>query len=455
MITQLWPHQLEALDLIERQAGAMVAHEMGCGKTLGVIAYIDKHRPEHVLILCPRAVVGVWPREFDKHLGPGHGITVVPLLNGAIADRVEQARANWSAAACVVYVVNYEAAWREPMGAAFLRPTWDMVVLDESHRTKSPSGRQSRWCGRLGLRAKKRVCLTGTPMPHSPLDVWAQYRFLAPSIYPPTWTQFKNRYATLGGYRVNGRPVQVVGYQNIDELHNKFYGVAHRVKKDDVLTLPEFIHQEIVFDLPPAAQRAYDAMQDEFIAEIEGGVITASNALVKLLRLQQIAGGQATTEDGGVVVVHNAKAEALADYLKDVDAAEPVAVFCRFTADLDAVHQAAESLGRGSAELSGRRNDVGSLWRPAPGTVAAIQIQAGGVGIDLTAARYAIYYSQTCSLGDYDQSLARLHRPGQHRPVVYAHLLAAGTVDEKIRRALAARKNIVESVLSLLTSVSV
>jgi SNF2 family DNA or RNA helicase len=82
--------------------------------------------------------------------------------------------------------------------------------------------------------------------------------------------------------------------------------------------------------------------------------------------------------------------------------------------------------------------------------VLAVQIESGGVGVDLTRARYAIYYSLGFSLGSYEQSLARIHRPGQTRPVEYIHLLAKNTVDEKVMAALAAKADVVTAVLQQL-----
>jgi SNF2 family DNA or RNA helicase len=77
-----------------------------------------------------------------------------------------------------------------------------------------------------------------------------------------------------------------------------------------------------------------------------------------------------------------------------------------------------------------------------------VQIKAGGVGVDLTRARYSIFYSTGFSLGDYDQAKARTHRPGQTRPVMHIHLVARGTVDVRVRRALEKRAQIVESILA-------
>ena len=168
---------------------------------------------------------------------------------------------------------------------------------------------------------------------------------------------------------------------------------------------------------------------------------------MKLIRLQQIANGVVKTDDGIQRRVDDAKRKLLADTLEDIGKDEPVVVFCRYHLDLDAVHEACVAVGFESRELSGRQDDL-ALWQKGAGQVLAVQISAGGVGVDLTRARFSIYYSLGFSLGDYEQSEKRVHRPGQTRPVEYIHLVARNTVDVKIMRALARRAAIVESILA-------
>ena len=127
---------------------------------------------------------------------------------------------------------------------------------------------------------------------------------------------------------------------------------------------------------------------------------------------------------------------------------EPVVVFCRFQQDLDVVHEVCQRLGRSSGELSGRKDQWEDFQFKEAFEVLAVQIQAGGVGVNLTRAAYAIYYSIGFSLGDYLQSLARIHRPGQRRPVTYYHLIARKTIDERVYEALEARQDLVEAVLA-------
>jgi len=99
--------------------------------------------------------------------------------------------------------------------------------------------------------------------------------------------------------------------------------------------------------------------------------------------------------------------------------------------------------------MSGRQKDLtADATFPDDLDLLAVQMQAGGVGIDLSKARFSIYFSVGFSLGDYEQSLARVHRPGQLHKVFYIHMLAQNTVDEKIYMALKNKKNIINSIVN-------
>ena len=77
-----------------------------------------------------------------------------------------------------------------------------------------------------------------------------------------------------------------------------------------------------------------------------------------------------------------------------------------------------------------------------------VQLQAGGVGVDLSAAAYAIYYSTGFSLGDYQQSLSRLHRPGQKRAVTYINLICEDTIDSQVYASLEHKRDVIETILT-------
>lgn len=451
----LWAHQERALWFVQdlwnqKRRGVLLFIIMGGGKSRVVLETIARNGLTLVLILCPRRVVEVWREQFATYLPGQYEVLALDDRAGSVQDKASAARERlaWCRAKNrkLAIVINYESACREPFAHWALANLWPLVIADEIHRCKEPAGILSRFVGRLGLRARHRLGLTGTPLPHSPLDAWALFRFLDRTIYDETFASFKRRYAKLGGFFDK----EVVGWENLDELRTKFFSITFYAGPE-VLDLPGEQDQILYCKLAASAARLYAALEKDFIAWVENtpAVIVAANALVRLLRLQQITGGSTRDSTGRDHVVDTAKRELLEDLLEDLPPEEPVVVFARFRADLEAIHQAAKTLGRRSGELSGERDDL-AIWkrgRKDDPVILAVQIQAGGVGIDLTRAAYAIYYSTGFNLGDYLQSRARIYRSGQTRPVFFYHLAVRHSVDESVMSALARRQKLVDGVL--------
>jgi len=448
--TDAWTHQRQAYWFAKDLDAAGLFMDMGTGKSKVTVDLIVNRDHQRTLVVCPKSVVGVWPREFARHAGK-LPVVAAPRKGGTAKRAAEIRAALEQTAGPLVVVVNYEAAWRGDLADLLLSVEWDCVVLDESHRIKAPGGKASMFAAKLGRIAKTRLALTGTPMPHSPLDVYAQFRFLDRGIFGTSFAAFRARFAVMGGYGGH----EVLGYQRQDELAERMYRIGFRLMADDVLDLPPVQHIVRTCELEPKARKVYTDLADNLFAEVDAGTVTAANALVRLLRLQQVTSGLLPAEDGAgeavVDVISTAKRDLLADLLADVAEDEPVVVFCRFTHDLDNVRAVCTNLGRRYGELSGNARDgLAEDATMSPDIdVIGVQIQSGGVGIDLTRARYAVYYSTGFSLGDYEQSLKRVHRPGQTRPTTYYHLQVEDSIDGKVYEALQARKDVVESVLGL------
>jgi SNF2 family DNA or RNA helicase len=356
-------------------------------------------------------------------------------------------------------IVNYEAVLSRPLLAVLAGTDWDALVLDESHRIKKPGGKISRTIAQLARGIPHRLALTGTPISGAdgPLGIWAQYRAIEPTVFPWTFTQFKGRYtlpATWGQHdgvtSGRGGALHPWAWHDLDDLTERMGSIAYSVESADVLDLPDHVDVARAVELEPSAMKAYRKLERDLILDLEEETVTAGNVLTRLLRLQQLTGGGLGTDAGAIVEVSTAKRTMLEEILLDIDPLEPVAVFCRFHHDLDAVADAAETTGRPHLELSGRKNEYHKFGRPN-GTVIAVQIQAGGLGISLVAARYCVFYSLSYSLAEYDQARARVLRPGQGRSVVYLHLVAQGTVDQAVYQALATRRDVVATVTSGLT----
>ncbi len=450
MITSPWRHQKAAfkfcLNLFAAGfRGILLAMGMGTGKSLVACMLVVHLMARRVLIACPLRVAPVWVTQFERHVGVPVVIVALDEEIGSVASKQKEAAEKMKLAQVLgrpfIAVINYDSVWRDPFASWAEKVPWDLVIADEIHRIKSPSGKASLFFKRLRKVTAHRIGLSGTPMPHGPMDLYAVFRFLDISIFGPSFTAFRTKYAIMGGYQRK----QITGYQNLEELQRQLSRVTFKVG-DEVLDLPPATDVTYYCVLTGEAARIYRDLEEDFVARVKDGTITAANAMVKLLRLQQITGGCVPTDDDTIVRVDTSKRDLLVDVLKDIGT-EPAAVFCRFVADLLAVHEACESLGLSSMELSGKRDEL-KRWQEGGAQVLAVQIDAGSEGVDFTRARYSLFFSVGFSLGKYDQARKRTHRPGQTKPVTHIHLIARGTVDVKVVRALEKRADIVQSILA-------
>ena len=288
-------------------------------------------------------------------------------------------------------------------------------------------------------------------MPHGPMDIYGVFRFLGVTLFGPSFSAFRQKYAVMGGYQRK----QITGYQNLEELERQMSRITFRVGPE-VLDLPPATEVTNYCALAGEAARIYRDLDEDFVAHVQDGTVTAANAMVKLLRLQQVTGGCVPTDDGVANRVDSSKLKLLADVLEDIGtdhadgfeaSGEPVVVFCRFHADMDGVQKICADSGYTTMELSGRRDQL-KRWQDGEAQVLVIQIDSGGEGVDLTRARYSIFYSIGFRLEKYEQAKKRTHRPGQTKPVMHIHLVARNTVDVKVIRALEKRQDIVESILA-------
>jgi SNF2 family DNA or RNA helicase len=421
-----WEHQQDAASWVSQRQASALLMDMGTGKSLTALMACGIVGKVHALQLTS----GVTKRRGE-------------LLTSAMVCRKQDN---------IAVITNYDAVYRPGLASPVESVKWDVIILDESHRIKSPMGRASKWLAALARKNPdaRLLCLTGTPLPHSPLDAWAQFRFLNPAVFGASFVRFRARYARCDRMF----PSKVREWLNQSELTAKIDSHSWRVTADEVLDLPDSLHETIPVTLSTATARVYGEIASNMTTEIEAGTITAANALTRLLRLQQCTSGYGRLDGiaGPPVLIDGvpSKRLALMDWLEDIHVTEPVVVFCRFRCDLDEVAAAARELGRPYSELSGEANDLAN-WQNGNTTILGVQLQSGGVGIDLTRAAYAVYYSMGFSLGDYTQSLARLRRPGQTRCVRYYHLVAGGTVDEQVYTALKERRDVVDAVLEKLS----
>ena len=443
--------------------------EQGCGKTLTAIAvigrgFLDGHI-QRALIIAPLSVVPVWQQEFAEYADFPFEVRI---LSGKQKNKEKVFTNPWPKNVCQIIIVNYELVWRMipkknkrwRYDQSIFAKQWppDIVVADESQRIKSVSAQQSKGLHLLGANVPYRMILTGTPVTGSPLDFFSQYKFLDRRVFGDSFALFRNRYAITETKSFGGNKFQaVIGFQNKDELVRKAHSIAYRVTKEEALDLPEQVDQKLFCTLEPEANTYYQEMLRNQITEIENaGEVVAQNVLTKLLRLQQMTGGFVTQDDGTIQQVSKAKMNLLSETLDDLLFADKkVVIFARFIPEITAIcRQLDKLIGAdayrfivGEIPTAERGIAVKEFQNDPKIKVFIAQIQTAGLGITLTAADTDIFYSSDFSYANHDQCKARLHRIGQKNNVTHIHLLARGTIDEKVYDVLQNKKDIARDVV--------
>ena len=354
-------------------------------------------------------------------------------------------------------MINYESTWRDGIFDALDEYDADLIIADESQRIKTHDAEQSKALHRLGDKARYKMILSGTPVQNEAIDIFSQYRFLDPSIFGLNFYAFRNRYCEMGGFNRK----QIVNYRDLDQLIKKEHSIAYRVTKEEALDLPEQTFENRIVPMAKKERDLYDKLRRDSYAELsDGGKITATTVLTKLLRLQQFTGGFLVEDDADKPrLVSRGKLDALADILQDyvVEGKKKLVVFARFLPEIHEIEALCEkTLGKAGMRAVAiygdikkeERGGIVQQFQTDPKTVVFIgQIDTAGTGITLTAADTCVFYSVNFNFATYSQSLSRIHRIGQHHPCTYIHLVAEKTVDETILASLAKKEDLAKTVV--------
>lgn len=411
----LWKHQALALGWASTIHSGLLWAYMGTGKTriilelINVDPYIKK-----VLVVCPLIVIDSWLTQVEKYRTTTYSVSAREPGDGLV-------------------IQNYESLWRGSFGKWALKQRWDLVVVDECQNIKNSGTKICKYCSKLN--SKKKIAMSGTPITNGPLDAFGIYKFLDPGIFGNSYKHFENKYAVVIDKE---KYTQVVGYRNQDDFQNCFDFLCLQIESD-VLDLPPLSYSTINVDMPTDARKFYDKFQKEFVAYLNDEAMSAPNVLTKLLRLQGLTTGVVKLDNGEVEILHTSKADALQTLLEGLD--EPVVVFGRFRHDLAECERICQTLGRRYSEISGRRKEIAE-WTDVMG----VQIQTGRTGIDLTRSSVGIFMSTGYSGGDLEQSICRLHRPPQKKPVRIINIHCKATIDEKIALILRNKKAVIEEL---------
>jgi SNF2 family DNA or RNA helicase len=350
-----------------------------------------------------------------------------------------------------------------------------MMVVDESSRIKNPSAGRTKAVMALRRHAHCVRIATGTPVTNAPVDVFSQMEFLQSGLLGTSnYRAFFAEYAELmkPDHPLMQRMIernprvaraQVVArdsagrpkWRNLDKLQRLLAPYTYRIRKDECLDLPPKIYQSHYFALASEQAKAYELMKKEQRMEC-GKELVAVQALSAGIKLQQITSGFVLHEGTAHYVSdHNPRLSALMDLVEDLDG--QFIVWARFREEIRAISEKFRAAGIpavtyfGDTSPADREIAIDEFQRGAARAFIGQQ-QAAGMGLTLTAAQTAIYYSNDFNLEHRLQSEDRCHRKGTKGRVVYIDLVAEDSIDETITRALQHKTNVAAAILGDLKS---
>mgnify|MGYP003133101390 CR=1 FL=1 len=453
--TKPFEHQRRAFYMSRDKENFALLMEQGTGKTKVIIdnaAYLYANNKINTLIvIAPNGVHRNWiSNEIPAHMPEWCPSKMMYYQSSISKTKLEKSFNDvYTSENCLkIFAFNVEAFVSKKavdLITKILLSTQSMIIVDESSRIKTPGAKRTKLITKFGKFAKYRRILTGTPITKGPVDVYSQFRFLNSNILGyDSFYSFKARYCIMGGFENR----QIVSYQNIDELTKKMEGHSYRVLKKDCLDLPPKIYQRYYVDLSPKQRKLYDGLKKNFITELEGSSLSAPEAITRLLRLQQIICGWFPLEDKVEQIDDvNPRLLALKDILSDING--KVIIWARFKADLRAIQKTLGDLAVSyTGEVSNEARAIAVQRFQNDDSVKYFigQPQSGGIGLTLTAAQYAIYYSNDFNLETRLQSEDRCHRIGTKSKVTYIDIESPKTIDTKIIKALRDKKNLADYV---------
>ena len=441
LVLPLRDYQRRGLDFLSYLAsfrfGGILADDMGTGKTSQLIAHVAKRKEEEgpvpVLVIAPTSVTHTWENEITKF---APSLRTLRLQSGNDRPAKYETIHDYD-----VVVTSYALARLDAQHLERFR--FRTLVLDEAQNAKNPASQIAKVV--RGLQADHRLALTGTPVENSLRDLWAIFGFVEPGLLGSEGS-FRRRFEIPIGEGDEGAATAL--RSRLEPF------VLRRTKEDVARELPERTEALIECELTPLQRRLYrgiaEAARRDVLARYddEGSEATTVHVLAALTRLRQVC-----AHPGLLVPEYvddpeaSGKFDAFLETVDEVlDGGHKVLVFSAFASMLKIMRAALERRGIAFGYLDGstkdrdRQVEVDRFMTEGGPPVFLCSLKAGGVGLTLTAADYVILYDPWWNPAVERQAIDRTHRIGQTRPVTAYRMIAAGSVEEKIR-ALAERKS--------------
>lgn len=321
------------------------------------------------------------------------------------------------------------------------------ILIDESSKIKNSKAIRTEKVTRIGDKAGFRYIMTGSSILNGEIDLFSQFNFLHPDIVGiTTEVGFKKRYCIFGGYGDK----KVIGYKRQEELLENLRPYSFVISKEEAMPhLPPQTFSPRRIPATAEQKRLITKVVDEMKVEIknEAGETMdkrIKNALTKVLRISQIAGGFNSEREkikGG-----NPKMEALLDILED-NPDEQMVVFTRFIPELLYLGEKIKDsmVIYGGIDKVERHSRV-KAFQESKYRVIISQYKVGALGLNMDAARLCSHYSLDFDLENWIQSVGRIARTTQTRPMTYFPLLLQGSADAMMYRACLNKESFSKSI---------
>ena len=425
-----YPHQAAGIDWIIQRPACALLWGMGTGKTVTTLTAVDQLLHDcledgPVLVIAPKRVAeNTWSKEAEKWAHLRH-LRVVKIM-GTAKQRQEALLAKAD-----LYVVNREnVVWLVDR----LQKSWPfrIVVIDELSSFKSAQAKRFKALRRVRGRIHRIIGLTGTPRPNGIEDLWPEVYLLDQGErLGRTLSAFRSRF--LVPEKMNGHIVY--SYRPREgaeaEVYDRLADICMSIKKEDVLSLPGQIYEDIVLDPGPALLKKYKKFERDRVMECldAEGEIVAGTAAALTNKLLQFANGTIYDMDGQAHEIHSVKLDALEELLEEAGG-DPVLVLYAYTHDAERIRQ------RVKCRVLDKPEDI-DAWNRGEIPVALAHPASIGHGLNLQEGGHIIvWYGLNWSLELYQQANERLNRPGQKNVCRIYHLILKGTHDERVLQSL-------------------
>lgn len=446
--TPLLDHQRVALQkLLPYRVGALFM-DMGTGKTRVAIELMQRRRAHlsNVVYFCPVSLKETVRRELMKHSDLPTGAVCV------FGDKTNLRRLPKA----FVYIVGIESmssSQRAVLCANTIIDERSMVVVDESGYIKGHNSLRTQRITKLAERARYRLIMTGTPLSQGVVDLYAQMRFLSWRIlgYKSFYSFARNHLEYSEKF-----PGMIVATHNVPYLAAKVQPYSYQVTKAECLDLPAKTYATRWYSMTDAQRRIYQQAKEEILLAVEDYSELDSYVIFRLFTaLQQIACGfwRRVGVDGSIetVTFPHYRLDICATTIAQLPAGERVVIWSKYRHNIaELVAWLTATYGADSvAQLHGaiperQRTTEIERFRQQARFLVATQA-TGGHGLTLNEAHYHIFYSNGFKYAERIQAEDRSHRIGQAHNVHYIDLACAGSIDERIDQALAAKGNVLEA----------